>query len=80
MLAACRSPNSFRERSAVVRLEGGDASVCFAQGSDGERDLLEIQPSSTHERLPVFLGSWEDIAELESYGDVQQTSKKTYNV
>jgi fructose-1,6-bisphosphatase I len=50
------------------------------QGTDGLRDLLEIKPASTHERLPVFLGSPDDIDELLSYGDVQQTSKKTYNI
>ena len=50
------------------------------QGTDGQRDLLSIKPGSTHERLPVFLGSPDDIDELISYGDVQQTSKKTYNV
>ena len=33
-----------------------------------------------HQRLPLFLGSPQDIAELESYGDVQQLSSKTYEV
>jgi fructose-1,6-bisphosphatase I len=50
------------------------------QGTDGKRDLLTIKPGTTHERLPVFLGSPDDIDELLSYDDVQQTSKKTYNV
>ena len=50
------------------------------QGSDGTRRILDIQPEETHQRLPLFLGSMEDIKELESYGDVQQVSKKTYNV
>ncbi len=51
-----------------------------AQGSDGRGRILDIQPAETHQRLPLFLGSPDDIAELESYGDVQQVSKKTYAV
>jgi fructose-1,6-bisphosphatase I len=54
--------------------------VLPAQGTDGKRELLSIKPTSTHERLPVFLGSPDDIEELISYGDIQQNSKKTYNV
>lgn len=53
------------------------------RGSDGVRRILDIQPSKLHERLPLFLGSTNDIAELESYhdqGGVQQTSTKTYTV
>jgi fructose-1,6-bisphosphatase I len=53
------------------------------RGSDGVRRILDIPPSKLHERLPLFLGSTEDIAELESYqgqGGVQQVSSKTYTV
>jgi len=49
-------------------------------GSDGKRRVREIVPSRLHQRLPLFLGSEEDIRELESYGDVQQLSGKTYEV
>jgi fructose-1,6-bisphosphatase I len=49
-------------------------------GSDGKRRVREIVPSNLHQRLPLFLGSEEDIRELESYGDVQQLSGKTYEV
>jgi fructose-1,6-bisphosphatase I len=48
--------------------------------SDGKRRVLGIMPRETHERLPLFLGSSEDVAELESYGDVQQTGAKKYSV
>ena len=41
---------------------------------------MEIGPSSLHQRLPLFLGSTEDIEELESYKDVQQGGGKTYEV
>eukprot|EP00798_Chlamydomonas_sp_ICE-L_P011630 gene11630-34339_t len=34
--------------------------------------MLAEQPTQLHQRLPLFLGSALDIAELESYGDVQQ--------
>lgn len=36
------------------------------------------QPSDIHERIPTFLGSVEDVLELESYGDVQQLGIKKY--
>lgn len=47
-------------------------------GSDGKEALLDVQPASTHHRLPVFLGSAEDIAELHSYGDIQQLTSIKY--
>ena len=49
-------------------------------GSDGKRRILDIQPEKLHQRLPLFLGSPEDIAELESYGNVQQVGDKKYTV
>ena len=49
-------------------------------GSDGKRRILDIQPEKLHHRLPLFLGSPEDIAELESYGNVQQLGEKKYTV
>jgi fructose-1,6-bisphosphatase I len=57
----------------LVEAAGGSAS-------DGQRRVLEIQPGETHQRLPLFLGSREDVAELEGYGDVQQTGAKKYTV
>lgn len=50
------------------------------RGSDGRRRVLDIPPAALHQRLPLFLGSRDDIAELESYGDVQQGGGKTYDV
>ena len=41
-------------------------------GSDGLMNLLDIKPSSLHDRVSVFLGSKGDINELVAYGDVQQ--------
>lgn len=50
------------------------------RGSDGRQRILGIQPAKLHQRLPLFLGGPDDIAELESYGDVQQTGTKKYDV
>jgi fructose-1,6-bisphosphatase I len=50
------------------------------RGSSGTARILGLQPESVHQRLPVFLGSPEDIAELESYDDVQQLGHKKYSV
>ena len=55
-------------------------AVGVVQGSDGVRRILDIRPEALHQRLPLFLGSHDDIAELCSYGDVQQTGKQKYDV
>ena len=46
--------------------------ACGGRASDGVRDILDVEPSGLHDRLPVFVGSAADIAELVAYGDVQQ--------
>ncbi|KAM1683119.1 hypothetical protein EV1_033995 [Malus domestica] len=50
------------------------------KGSDGKSRILSIQPVKLHQRLPLFLGSLEDMEELESYGDVQQKVNPGYEV
>ncbi|KAK3000385.1 hypothetical protein RJ639_022340 [Escallonia herrerae] len=50
------------------------------RGSDGNIRILSIQPVKLHQRLPLFLGSLEDMEELESYGDVQQKVNPGYEV
>lgn len=50
------------------------------KGSDGKNRILSIQPVKLHQRLPLFLGSCEDMEELESYGDVQQKVNAGYEV
>ncbi|KAK9092461.1 hypothetical protein Syun_027372 [Stephania yunnanensis] len=50
------------------------------KGSDGKNRILSMQPAKLHQRLPLFLGSLEDIEELESYGDVQQKVNPGYEV
>jgi len=55
------------------------AEQAGGKGSDGRRRILGLQPEALHQRLPLFLGSPDDIDELQSYGDVQQGAK-TYEV
>jgi|TARA_B110000259_G_scaffold76773_1_gene90030 fructose-1,6-bisphosphatase I len=55
------------------------ANAAGGRGSDGVADILCMTPKATHERTPFFVGSVEDIDELESYGDVQQAAAE-YNV
>ncbi|WCJ18912.1 Fructose-1 6-bisphosphatase class 1 [Euphorbia peplus] len=50
------------------------------RGSDGKNRILSIQPVQLHQRLPLFLGSPEDIDELQSYGNVQQKVNPGYEV
>jgi fructose-1,6-bisphosphatase I len=48
-------------------------------GTDGtSKHLLDVVPEGLHDRLSVFLGSSEDIADLVSYGDVRQVEFKRY--
>lgn len=56
------------------------AEQAGGKGSDGKSRILSIQPVKLHQRLPLFLGSPEDIEELESYGDVQQKVNPGYEV
>ncbi|GJP37793.1 hypothetical protein CLOM_g22202 [Closterium sp. NIES-68] len=57
------------------------AEQAGGKGSDGKRSILDIEPSGKlHERLPLFLGSPEDIDELVGYGDVQQVVNPGYEV
>ncbi|TYH37125.1 hypothetical protein ES332_D12G018600v1 [Gossypium tomentosum] len=56
------------------------AEQAGGKGSDGKSRILSIQPVKLHQKLPLFLGSLEDIDELESYGDVQQKVNPGYEV
>ncbi|RWR77322.1 fructose-1,6-bisphosphatase, chloroplastic [Cinnamomum micranthum f. kanehirae] len=50
------------------------------RGSDGKNRILSLQPVALHQRLPLFLGSLEDMEELESYGNIQQKVNPGYEV
>lgn len=59
----------------VVEEAGGLSST---GGGPRERRILDVAPQAIHERIPTFVGSREDILELESYGDVAQEGTKVY--
>lgn len=50
------------------------------RGSDGKTRILSIQPVELHQRLPLFLGSSDDMHELESYDEIQQNVNPGYEV
>lgn len=56
------------------------AEQAGGKGSDGKSRILSLQPVKLHQRLPLFLGSPEDIDELQSFGDVQQKVNPGYDV
>ncbi|KAL3814373.1 hypothetical protein ACJIZ3_015641 [Penstemon smallii] len=56
------------------------AEQAGGKGSDGKLRILSLQPVKLHQRLPLFLGSPDDIEELQSYGDVQQKINPGYEV
>ncbi|GAA0160523.1 carbohydrate phosphatase [Lithospermum erythrorhizon] len=56
------------------------AEQAGGRGSDGHTRILSLQPNMLHQRLPLFLGSPEDVEELESYKDVQQRVNPGYEV
>lgn len=57
----------------VVEQAGGKAST-------GTTPMLEQEPLDVHQRIPTFMGSVDDVSELESYGGVQQLGNKKYAV
>lgn len=52
------------------------AEAAGGMGSDGVRNLLDIEPTGLHDRVCVFLGSTADITDLVSYGEIQQGAKR----
>ena len=43
-----------------------EAAGGLAVGGDGER-ILDIEPTTVHQRVPCFFGSSEDVIEMRSY-------------
>jgi fructose-1,6-bisphosphatase I len=43
------------------------AKSAGGRASDGTRDILDIQPERLHQRVPLFIGSPEDVAEAEAF-------------
>mmetsp|Transcript_24480 Transcript_24480/g.73460 ORF Transcript_24480/g.73460 Transcript_24480/m.73460 type:complete len:255 (+) Transcript_24480:1287-2051(+) len=48
------------------------ADACGAYASTGAGPILDEVVATLHGRTPLFLGSADDVADLEAYGDVQQ--------
>jgi fructose-1,6-bisphosphatase I len=46
--------------SFIIEQAGGAAT-------DGQQRILDIQPTSLHQRVPVFLGSKEEVARVTAY-------------
>ncbi|MBL7997098.1 MAG: class 1 fructose-bisphosphatase [Candidatus Kapabacteria bacterium] len=46
--------------AAIIEEAGGRAT-------DGEREILTIMPTEIHERMPCFMGSKEDVLEVEQF-------------
>jgi fructose-1,6-bisphosphatase I len=44
----------------IIEQAGGKAS-------DGTRRVLDIEPSSLHQRVPCFMGSYDDVTEVEEF-------------
>ncbi|KAH8061916.1 fructose 1,6-bisphosphate 1-phosphatase [Aureococcus anophagefferens] len=53
-------------RQVLVALRAG------AYASDGAGNVLDVPVAELHERVPLFLGSVDDVRDLEGYGDVRQ--------
>ena len=56
------------------------AEEAGGSGSTGVGRILDLEPRELHQRTPLFAGSADDIAELESYRDVQQLNNPGYKI
>lgn len=79
MSSGARSRSSTR-RSAVLHMSEGFRPADLPRSCPLHPPCTRLQPSDVHQRIPTFLGSVEDVEELESYGDVQQLGNKKYAV
>lgn len=43
------------------------AEQAGGKGSDGTRRVLDVVPDQVHQRLPLFVGSEDEVAKLESF-------------
>ena len=66
-------PGDKKNPSGKIRLlyEGAPMSFIVEQAggkcTTGEERIMDITPQKVHQRVPVFLGSHEDVSELESF-------------
>merc|ERR1711865_700228 len=68
-------PGDKKNPNGKIRLlyEGAPMSFIVEQAggkcSTGRQRIMEIKPERVHQRIPVFLGSYDNVVELESYYD-----------
>ncbi len=66
-------PGSRKDPCGKLRLLYEASPLAFileqagGRATDGRRRVLDIEPSSLHERTPLFMGSREDVLEVESF-------------
>jgi fructose-1,6-bisphosphatase I len=67
-----------RKPSGKLRLLYEAAPLAFLArhagglASDGRRDILDIEPESLHQRVPLFMGSLDDVREAERFVQGQE--------
>lgn len=79
-------PGTFENPNGKLRLMYESAPMAFIMeqaggaGSTGRQRILNIRPSDIHERVPTFLGSIENVYELDQfckyYSDVDEVQQK----
>jgi len=66
-------PKTFKNRDGKLRLLYESAPMAFiieqagGAGSTGHGRILDVQPKETHDRVPTFLGSIENVFELDQF-------------
>ncbi|XP_075109233.1 fructose-1,6-bisphosphatase 1, chloroplastic-like [Nicotiana tabacum] len=66
-------PRDKKSRNGKLRLLYECAPMSFiveqagGKGSDGQQRILDIQPVEIHQRVPLFIGSTEEVEKLEKY-------------
>ncbi|GAA0162743.1 carbohydrate phosphatase [Lithospermum erythrorhizon] len=66
-------PRDKKSKNGKLRLLYECAPVSFiveqagGKGSDGHQRVLEIQPTEIHQRLPLYIGSQEEVEKVEKY-------------
>ncbi|PHT70202.1 Fructose-1,6-bisphosphatase, chloroplastic [Capsicum annuum] len=66
-------PRDKKSRNGKLRLLYECAPMSFiveqagGKGSDGQQRILDIQPAEIHQRVPLYIGSIEEVEKLEKY-------------
>ncbi|KAJ0030412.1 hypothetical protein Pint_13784 [Pistacia integerrima] len=66
-------PRDKKSKNGKLRLLYECAPMSFIveqagrKGSDGHQRVLDIQPTEIHQRVPLYIGSQEEVEKLEKY-------------